>query len=242
MMHLPPELLQGIRSDPENLSIRLVAADFFEEHGQPERAEFIRIQCDLESNPPEEIGYTGITGPCFREMACDEMLQEFESAWLKDSPLLWAGWQANSTWVPSFEWDWRRGFVEEVRGTLADWYGGVCDRCKGMSGMAYGENNPCPYCEGRVEIGSHGPEILRSQPVLTVRTEKNPVYYSSFPRSHYRKMGGGCSWASGDIPDEIMAILYPGGESVIHADGDDAQSALSAALIRWALNKIQQLC
>lgn len=40
-------LLAAIRAAPEDDAPRLVYADWLEEHGQPERAEFIRVQCEL---------------------------------------------------------------------------------------------------------------------------------------------------------------------------------------------------
>lgn len=38
-------LLEAIHADPRNDGVRLVYADWIEEHGQPEYAEFIRLQC-----------------------------------------------------------------------------------------------------------------------------------------------------------------------------------------------------
>jgi uncharacterized protein (TIGR02996 family) len=40
-------LLAAIRAAPEDDAPRLVYADWLDEHGQPERAAFIRIQCEL---------------------------------------------------------------------------------------------------------------------------------------------------------------------------------------------------
>jgi uncharacterized protein (TIGR02996 family) len=39
--------LQAILDDVEDDALRLVYADWLEEHGQPERAEFIRVQVEL---------------------------------------------------------------------------------------------------------------------------------------------------------------------------------------------------
>jgi uncharacterized protein (TIGR02996 family) len=44
-------LLRAIRDDPEDDSVRLVYADWLEEHGQPERAELIRVQIELGRRP-----------------------------------------------------------------------------------------------------------------------------------------------------------------------------------------------
>jgi uncharacterized protein (TIGR02996 family) len=51
---LHPELealLAGVAAKPDDDLPRLVTADWFEEHGQPERAEFIRLQVDIARNP-----------------------------------------------------------------------------------------------------------------------------------------------------------------------------------------------
>ena len=40
-------LLAAIRAMPEEDTPRLVYADWLDENGQPERAEFIRVQCQL---------------------------------------------------------------------------------------------------------------------------------------------------------------------------------------------------
>jgi uncharacterized protein (TIGR02996 family) len=42
-----PALLAAIRAAPADDAPRLVYADWLDEHGQPERAEFIRVQCEL---------------------------------------------------------------------------------------------------------------------------------------------------------------------------------------------------
>ena len=42
-----PALLAAIRAAPDDDAPRLVYADWLDEHGQPERAEFIRLQCEL---------------------------------------------------------------------------------------------------------------------------------------------------------------------------------------------------
>jgi uncharacterized protein (TIGR02996 family) len=42
-----PAFLQAIIADPEDDTPRLIYADWLDEHGQPERAEFIRLQCQL---------------------------------------------------------------------------------------------------------------------------------------------------------------------------------------------------
>lgn len=42
-----PALLRAIREHPDDDTPRLIYADWLDEHGQPGRAEFIRVQCEL---------------------------------------------------------------------------------------------------------------------------------------------------------------------------------------------------
>ena len=45
---IPDEaFIQAIREAPDDDAPRLIYADWLEEHGQPDRAEFIRVQCQL---------------------------------------------------------------------------------------------------------------------------------------------------------------------------------------------------
>jgi uncharacterized protein (TIGR02996 family) len=46
--------LQAIRDDPEDDTPRLVYADWLDEHDQPERAEFIRVQCEMARLPRDD--------------------------------------------------------------------------------------------------------------------------------------------------------------------------------------------
>src|SRR6184192_4170663 len=45
-------LLAAIRQAPDDDAPRLIYADWLDEHGQPERAEFVRVQCAMERIPP----------------------------------------------------------------------------------------------------------------------------------------------------------------------------------------------
>lgn len=46
--------LAAIRENPEDDAIRLVFSDWLEEHGDPDRAEFIRVQCELAKSASNE--------------------------------------------------------------------------------------------------------------------------------------------------------------------------------------------
>jgi uncharacterized protein (TIGR02996 family) len=98
-------LLAAIRAAPEDDAPRLVYADWLEEHGDPARAEFIRIQCMLERLP-----YGGARSRRLREREA-ALRTAHEQAWLQELPA-WARHHA----------EFRRGFVEALRFCrAADW-------------------------------------------------------------------------------------------------------------------------
>jgi uncharacterized protein (TIGR02996 family) len=90
-------LLQALLDAPDDDAPRLVYADWLEEHGEPERAEFIRVQIELANGLTTESRRDDLEA---REQA---LLAEHEPAWV--GPL--AGWVGG--------WQFRRGFVEAVR-------------------------------------------------------------------------------------------------------------------------------
>jgi uncharacterized protein (TIGR02996 family) len=49
-------LLAAVLADPDADLPRLVYADWLDEHGEPERAEFIRVQIELARTPPRDVG------------------------------------------------------------------------------------------------------------------------------------------------------------------------------------------
>jgi uncharacterized protein (TIGR02996 family) len=87
--------LAAIRADPDDDTNRLVYADWLDDHGQPQRAEFIRLQCELARLPPADPRRPALQG---RER---ELLRAHRRAWAAELPPL-----AGVRWVP-FE----RGFA-----------------------------------------------------------------------------------------------------------------------------------
>jgi uncharacterized protein (TIGR02996 family) len=88
--------LQAILEEPEEDGVRLVYADWLEERGDTDRAEFIRVQC--------ELARIGAADPRRRELAFRErvLLKKHERAWL--GPLRGA----------LKRWQFRRGFLGEA--------------------------------------------------------------------------------------------------------------------------------
>ncbi len=52
-------LLAAVLADPGDDAPRLVYADWLDEHGEPERAEFIRVQIDLDRMAEDDEGRPG---------------------------------------------------------------------------------------------------------------------------------------------------------------------------------------
>src|SRR3954467_15788293 len=80
-------LLAAILMHPDEDTPRLMYADWLDEHGQPERAEFIRIQCAPELDDAEG--------------RADELEERNRARWLAGLPSF-----------PQVRWEFRRGFPE----------------------------------------------------------------------------------------------------------------------------------
>ena len=46
------DLYRAVLDSPEDDAPRLIYADWLDEHGRPDRAEFIRVQCAMDRIPP----------------------------------------------------------------------------------------------------------------------------------------------------------------------------------------------
>jgi uncharacterized protein (TIGR02996 family) len=96
-----------LRAIAENLyddAPRLIFADWLEEHGDPERAEFIRIQCELE---PMRDQYE-IDRAAQLHQREDKLRWEHGKKWLGEMPAGWNDWRTGASV------QFRRGFVDTV--------------------------------------------------------------------------------------------------------------------------------
>jgi uncharacterized protein (TIGR02996 family) len=89
------DFLRTIVTHPDDDPVRLIYADFLEEHGQPERAEFIRVQCALAR---------GDAGPR------RAVLAERERLLLERHGTAWAGPLRRIV----RDWEFHRGFIDLV--------------------------------------------------------------------------------------------------------------------------------
>lgn len=191
-------LLQAVLANPKDDTVRKAYADFCRENWQTERADFIEVQIEL-----EPIRYTTDVNQAFdlcrlRDLETDLWAKHapiFAAGLPGRSPAYHAGCLVRSGMPTAIEYTFRRGFVSEVRCTLADWCGGGCEQCGGrrlaanrlarleveaannvtdsddVSGMAealVGLFSPCPECNGTGRTPGIGPAIVRRHPVEKV--------------------------------------------------------------------------
>src|SRR3954465_3302831 len=98
---MPPDderaFFDPIRDAPADDAPRLIFADWLDEHGQPDRAEFIRVQCAMDRLPAE----TGRWKDLFDRSLRLE----------REGRATWTAWAQERVLEPRL----RRGFVDSVR-------------------------------------------------------------------------------------------------------------------------------
>jgi uncharacterized protein (TIGR02996 family) len=222
-------LLRAVLDDPADGSVRLVYADWLEENGQGERAEFIRVQCALAGGKPCLADSASPRCSCRPECRrCALRRREREVAlrcreW-SGLPLL------NMPWFVDYRGPtlsglppralFRRGFVAEASCACADWL-------------------------------RHGPRLVRLQPLERVRlADREPTRYGNQGLMH--PPGPRWLWfvapSSGEMiypprhPAEIprpiwtvYAELYRAEDlGWEHPTEEAAWDALSRACLAWA--------
>src|SRR5262245_33705483 len=97
------QLLQAVREAPDDDNLRLAFADWFEENGDAERGELIRVQCRRAALP----SVTSEWGRLYdREK---QLLDTNRARWVADFPAI----QDRGVKVEE-RWEFERGFVESV--------------------------------------------------------------------------------------------------------------------------------
>ena len=124
-------ILRAVFDSPYDDTPRLVFADWLEEHGDPLRAEFIRLQCELAGQPdcerPEFCGGDYENCPaCARVFAADDRHTEVwgQIGTRLSLPLVGLGWSVGFRGInlgrPSPRATFNRGFVAWTYLTAAD--------------------------------------------------------------------------------------------------------------------------
>ncbi len=222
-------LYRAILDEPGDVLRRLVFADWLEEHGQLERAEFVRIQCE------------GCDGGVMRLWD----LLNGQTDWLAD--LLKLTGNAASDWgvcpdgAVDYEGKYRRGefwvrngFVDEVRCPLGWWAGNPCLVCQG-TGLTGGlsPSDGCAACGGAV----------------VARHPRHRVPVTDLEPWHHRRIGDSTYfWFDADYYGKPASVLPPAVYSAVRRvlgitrqssrieflTPQDAHAALSDAVVDLA--------
>lgn len=111
-------LLAGIVAHPDADLPRLVAADWLEEQGDPDRAAFIRLQCERERNDSQELKWheeryrnSPVCLPRWAEEACPSLVR-FDFS---------GGTGLGLSYIGAEKVTFRRGFPERVTCTAEEW-------------------------------------------------------------------------------------------------------------------------
>ena len=192
---------QGLDTTAE----RLVFADWLEEHagdcpypdagtqggmkwrdnGYAERAEFIRVQCELAG-----LHQLSGMGP-----AVENRRQQIEILRLREGELLnewpWRPPPLNELvpFGPGMAWKYhctfRRGFVAKVRCSFREWCGEACYNCEGTGELD--AQTPHQKCHGTGRIGAIGPAIVACCPIEEFSsTDVRPDEDELFPWGRYK--------------------------------------------------------
>lgn len=155
-------------------------------HGFPERAHFIRIQCEIAAQKRGERQASEANDRIQDELSDAEMRawgtvqndlgEEIRDWWqlvLGHSKCYRCDFHKSVATFPH-QAIYRRGFVDEVVCTIGQWMGfGPCGGCSGVGWYVYSsspnEQRPCEVCDGLGGQPAIGPLVVASQPVLKVR-------------------------------------------------------------------------
>ena len=195
IMSIGDDLLRSILLTPEDDLPRLVYADWLEEQGETERAEFIRVQCELAQ--PFKADWVPTANDLLKYSADQirnlfdlnnwrpakrqEALRRRERELLRKHGMEWfkcptrPGGTIHAPGVPSVTWILgesqeplciRRGFVEVVTCSLRDWCGGGCGFCRQGRALGYDGEWNMPCIDCHGTGRGHGPAIVAVQPIM----------------------------------------------------------------------------
>lgn len=239
------DFLRAIIAAPDDDLPRLAYADWLEESGEAELAEFIRVQCELAKPENRDTDWVDMVLDVRKlakrenELACHEKI-DFHYGECLD--FYWTTDQ-----IKPKEDDYRhsfaivrRGFIAEIHLTLSQFFGGECGRCDGegrwYDNEGYYERGwrKCKHCHGTGRTPALGPQIFRDHPVeRVVITDREPF-----------RWGNGWAWQSRLLHGPANSLLP---ESVIMADTiwyrsyDDAVDGASYLCCRWARAEADKL-
>lgn len=243
-------LVRSVLAAPLDDAPRLVYADWLDEHGESERAEFIRVQCELARLDPST--YADVDRAIDLRRRERDLWELVGTVRLDVEAGLPRGFGASLSDPVSVVYGEgggygivRRGFVDEVRVSMATLLGGTCGRCggRGHHGMDPGRvAKPCQGCTGTGLTPGLAADLFRSQPITAVRlSDREPwgaagEQFAWYSPSRIPADADFPLYPASDLPHDLWALIAGGDEEFeLHAkwfpSHDDAVAALSTALV-----------
>jgi uncharacterized protein (TIGR02996 family) len=219
-----PGFLADIVANPADDTPRLVYADWLDEHGDGDRAEFIRVQCEIEGLREANVIACDRTGDLLTEWGKFTPRCRCRPCRLRRREYLCSRRHIHVEW----EWGvcpggvrfgWERGFLESASLPLADWW-------------------------------QYGPDVVRLCPTLRSAwlTDREPAAHAGRLARVYYWVGGfgppvPCTangWEAHYIPAEWLSAMEPPLTSD-HSHGyqgwptrEEATRGLSDVALAWA--------
>lgn len=223
-------LIRDICEHPGRYDLRLIFADWCEDHGEPERAEFVRLQMEYADLHPHyeahDIDYLNCP-TCIRAAIIEGLLKtrfrigrNEHPTWAKDCPSIIMRTKPTG---PALEWQWYRGFVESITCPWSEW-----EKC--------------------------GPRLVECHPLRRVTlSDKEPLNLAPGSTNPDDTWHGWHTWGSAefvvlggplasDLPKELFALL--GGRriegnpfAVYYESREEAVDDCSLACVNFARKK-----
>lgn len=232
-------LLRAVREAPDADFPRLVYADFLDENGQGDRAEFIRHEvtlggcqwCDNKKSRTERL--------------CDAAgdMDDFDCRKFRSKFREWF----NFPDLRDGMFIVRRGFPDRVTLTTAQFMGGPCGRCDGGSAQVFTPGNydqqtgvwraHCPACHGTGQAPGLARELFERWPITGVRlSDREPMRTRAGNFIWHSRMPG--PDAADELPSELFDILghgrpLPGFQLMGYSTPESAHAALSDACVAY---------
>jgi uncharacterized protein (TIGR02996 family) len=160
--------VQAIDEAPADDAPRLIFADWLDEHGQPDRAEFIRVQCELERL------WAGDKRAAELRRRSLALLAEHETRWLGE----WADLLVR--------WTFRRGFLDSVVVTPGPFlnHGGELFRLHPVRQVAFVNDAGRPIEEAAVAELAASPHLGRIRSLDTTACSRDEPNFGMYGGDH----------------------------------------------------------
>jgi uncharacterized protein (TIGR02996 family) len=210
-------LFRAIVEDPSDDVPRLLLADVLEEAGEGERAEFIRVQCELAKFAPRLAARLYHEQQKRQGKACDVLGCHWCFLRRRERELFAEAYPALTSGLPGEPVDYlveglscrrrfgdrtaiftfRRGFVASGNLACADWCGAECP----CYWTEQNSDGTCSRCHGAKRTGGHGPALVLAAPIEDV-TLKDVSFPYPEPIATFMDQSahGGLIYASEQVP------------------------------------------